>query len=124
MKDETILLRQGHPSFVEDGETTSQAFFPFPKDEQKLSVDDGDLTTPEAAFEFYTKVRKLESVGTWGISCTEVASTGLQCGPDALPDNPAHAAIDFANLNEKACRKLARKLKAFANERTRLHPVS
>jgi len=123
MKDETILLRQGHPSFVENGETTSQAFFPFPKDNGKLSVDDGDLTTPEAAYELYTKLQRLESDGTWGISCEEVTSTGLAYGPDPLPVNPAHALIDFGTRSEKECRKLARKLKAFANARKRLHPA-
>ena len=122
MTEETILLRQVNPSFVEGEGASSQAFFPFPKDEGKLSLDDGDLTTPEAAFEFYTKVRKLGSAGTWGVSCAEVASTGLPYGSDPLPDNPAHALIDFGDRDDKACRKLARKLKAFANARGRLHP--
>ena len=124
MTEETILFRQGHPSFVENGETTSQAFFPFPKDNGKLSVDDGDLTTAEEAFGLYTKVLNLESVGTWGVTCKEVASTGLPYDPDPLPDNPAHALIDFGDRNERECRKLARKLKALANARKRLHPAS
>lgn len=123
MTDETMLLRQVNPAFLEAGETSSQAFFPFPKDEGKLSVDDGGLTTPEAAHVFFTTVLKLESAGTWGVTGAEVAATGLAYGPDPLPENAAHALIDFGVRNEKECRKLARKLKAHANARKRLHPA-
>lgn len=132
MTNDTILLRQAHPAFVENDQLTSQAFFPFPKDKNKLSVDDADLTTAEAAFEHYTKVLQLESAGTWGVSCKEVTSTGLQYNSDPLignPDegivaNPAHALIDFGDRDEKECRKLAKKLKALAITRQRLHPAA
>ncbi len=124
MTDETILLRQVNPSFVENEGTSSQAFFPFPKDKNKLSVDDGDRTSAQAAFEFYTQVRKLESAGTWGVTGAEVTSTGLTYVPDPLDDNAAHALIEFGERSVKECRKLARKLKAFANTRKRLYPVA
>jgi hypothetical protein len=42
MKPETVLLRQVHPDFIPDGQLTSQAFMPFPKDDGQLSVYDGD----------------------------------------------------------------------------------
>jgi hypothetical protein len=132
MTEETILLRQVHPSFLDNGEATSQAFFPFPKDKGLLSVDDGDLTTAAAAFTHFTEKRKLESAGTWGVSCAEVKSTELDYRSDpvaedkaqGIPANPAHAVIDFGARDEKACRKLARKLKAYANTRKRLHPAA
>ncbi len=123
MTSETILLRQVHPSFAENGTPTSQAFVPFPKDEGKLSVDDGDLTSADAAFKYFTEVLKLESIGTWGITCGEVEQSGLTSESDPLEDNPSHAVIDFSGLTEKECRKLAKKLKAHANKRGRLHPV-
>ena len=122
MTEETILLRQVNPSFVEGEGASSQAFYPFPKDNGKLSVDDGDLTSAEAAFEFYTTVQKLASAGTCGVTRSEVTSTGLSSSSNPLTDNPAHALIDFGDRDDKACRKLARKLKAFANARGRLHP--
>jgi hypothetical protein len=122
MTEGTILLRQVHPSYVENDGASSQAFFPFPKDKNKLSVDDGDRTSAEAAFEFYTNVLELASDGTWGVSGAEVTSTGLSYLPDALENNASHALIDFGDRNEKECRKLARKLKAFANARKRLYP--
>ena len=42
MTDETLLLRQVHPSFLQDGVVSSQVFRPTPKDECKLSAYDGD----------------------------------------------------------------------------------
>jgi len=45
MTDETLVHRQIHPSFVQAGFPTSQAFRPTPKDESKLSVYDGDMIT-------------------------------------------------------------------------------
>jgi len=123
MRDETLLLRQVHPCFLDNGEVTSQAFFPFPKDRGQLSVDNGDLTDPAAAYVLHTKVRKLESAGTWGVVCSEVAGMGLACRADPVEGNDAHALIDFGSLDEKACRKMARRLKACANARGRLYPV-
>jgi len=52
------VLRQIHPGFVQDGRPSSQAFRPTPKDEQKLSVYDGDQITPANAFEHYTQALK------------------------------------------------------------------
>jgi hypothetical protein len=123
MNDLTILFRQAHPSFVENDEVTSQAFIPFPKDEGKPSVDDGDLTTAEAAFNYWTNDLGNESAGTWGVTCNEVTDSGLSYESNPLPKNPAHALIDFTAHPEKHHRKLAKKLKAFANARKRLHPA-
>ena len=53
MNSQTLLLRQIHPSFIQQGRVTSQAFRPTPKDEMKLSVYDGDQMTPEEAFEHF-----------------------------------------------------------------------
>ena len=48
MTSETLLLRQIHPSFVQKGRVTSQAFRPTPKDEHLLSVDNGDKIAAHA----------------------------------------------------------------------------
>ena len=124
MEVSTIMLRQVHPSFMDGEEPTSQAFVPFPKDKDKLSVDDGTKTSPEAAYTHYTTVLKLSSTGVWGISETDVVSTGLTSGPDPLPDNPAHALIDFMGLSGKEQRKKAKLLLAFALERGCLHKAA
>jgi hypothetical protein len=114
MKADFHLLRQVHPRFYSDGQLSSQAFFPFPKDKGKLSVYDKKLISPARSFEHYTQKQGLESVGVWGVSNTEVIETGLTSEPDPLPDSPAHALINFGNVSNKECRKLAKKLKMFA----------
>ena len=53
MTDDTLLLRQIHPSFVQSGRVTSQAFRPTPKDEFLLSVYDGDRIEAQASWRHF-----------------------------------------------------------------------
>jgi len=121
MKADSLLLRQVHPHFFPDGQLSSQAFFPFPKDNGKLSVYDGNLISPVESFVHYTQKLGYQSVGVWGISNGEVLATGLRSAQDPLPDSPAHALINFGKASNKECRKLAKKLKALALARGILH---
>lgn len=121
MKDQTFLLRQVHPNFLPEGELSSQAFYPFPKDHGRLSVYDGDLITAEASYHHYTADLGFSSAGVWGVNCVEVASTSLTSQPDPITNSPAHAYIDFGRRVDKECRKLAKKLKEFAVARGCLH---
>jgi hypothetical protein len=121
MNDETLLLRQVHPQFMKDDQLTSQAFFPFPKDNGRLSVYDGDQISPEASYRHYTDVLRFQSQGVWAVSGTESASLGLTHAPDPLPESPAHAVIDFGQRPEKECRKLAKRLRDHAVRRGCLH---
>ena len=95
--DEQTLHRQVHPSWVQDGRLTSQAFSPTPKDAGLLSVYDGKLIAPEPSFVHYTTVQKLAAVGTVTVSAYEVAAVGLPWKPDTEPF-PEHAVIDFTSL--------------------------
>lgn len=122
MTDETVLLRQAHPKFVSEGQVTSQAFVPFPKDDAKLSVYDGDQISAEESHLHYTETLNNESDSVWGVTCSEVSSTNLLSSPDPLQDFPSHAVIDFSGKPNSVCRKLAKKLKEFALTRGRLHP--
>ncbi|MCL1861501.1 MAG: hypothetical protein FWG52_08240 [Proteobacteria bacterium] len=117
MNEQTLLLRQVHPEFFPEGEVTSQAFFPFPKDEGKLSVDDGDRVTAEDSYRHYTVNLGLKSVGVWAVNGAEVVSARLTFRPDPVAGNEAHSVIDFGALAEKECRKLAKRLKKFALDR-------
>lgn len=117
MNDGTLLLRQVHPNFMKNGALTSQAFFPFPKDRGALSVYDGDQIDAHAAHEHYTKTLRRQSHGVWGVTCREVAHIGLTSAPDPLEDFPCHALIHFGAATNKECRKLAKRLKDFAEIR-------
>jgi len=122
MNEHTVLLRQVHPDFIPGGALTSQAFFPFPKDEGKPSVYDGDQITPADSHQHYTETLGYNSHSVWGVSCAEVAEIGLTSNPNPLEDFPSHALIDFTSQPVKQFRKLAKKLKAKALARGRLHP--
>jgi hypothetical protein len=95
---------------------------PFPKDEGKPSVYDGDQITPPASYKHYTEVLGLKSDSVWGVSCAEVSTTGLTSAPDPQENFPSHAIIDFTAHAGNTFRKLAKKLKAKAIARGCLHP--
>lgn len=116
MNDATLLLRQIHPGFVQDNRPSSQAFRPTPKDEQKLSVYDGDQMSPAGAFRHYTEHLKLKSCGVLGISVGECAALDLPALPDPAPF-PEHALIDFTAHSKKATEKKAKQLRQHATHR-------
>ena len=116
MTGTTLLLRQIHPSFVQNGYTTSQAFRPTPKDQSKLSVYDGDLITPEASWAHYTTFLTCQSAGTMAITVDECTAENLPAQPDPEPF-PEHAVIDFSGLTDKEIYKKSKKLQAKAEMR-------
>jgi hypothetical protein len=117
----TLLLRQIHPSFVQSGYPTSQAFRPTPKDEAELSGYDGDQISAEASFVHYTTVWKLASAGTMALTVDECSAESLGVRPDPLEDCPEHAVVDFTGLTDKECYKKSKKLQAKAQTRGWLH---
>ncbi|GHT81530.1 hypothetical protein AGMMS49960_05960 [Betaproteobacteria bacterium] len=124
MNPQSLLLRQVHPNFLPEGQLSSQAFIPFPKDRGGLSVYDGELISVNDSFLHYTETLGLASAGVWGVSNKEVVATGLTSQSDPLPDSPAHALINFANTPEKEWRKLEKMLRACALAHGCLHPSS
>ena len=122
MTSATLLLRQVHPSFVQAGFASSQAFRPTPKDESKLSVYDGNQIAVADAFNHYTQVQKLDSAGTVAVTVAECAQEQLPAVLDPLPDFPEHAIIDFSGFTPNECEKKSKKLKAKAQERGWLYP--
>ncbi|MFT3765159.1 MAG: hypothetical protein QM820_06535 [Minicystis sp.] len=129
-----VLLRQVYPSWLtEDGEPSSQAFYPWRDiDQGCLSVDHGGLTTAESAHALFTTLPPdgfgMASVGVWGLSVAEVVEVGVSawCDPvpaaDGKPANPAHALVEFEGKNDKARKAAGRVLKVKAIARGRLHP--
>ena len=77
MTPDTLLLRQIHPSFIQDGRVTSQAFRPTPKDEFLLSVDDGDRVSADASWQRFIANPACKSVGVQAVSQAECAVQAL-----------------------------------------------
>ncbi len=116
MTDNTLLHRQVHPSWVQQGRITSQAFRPTPKDQQRLSVYDGDQISPEAAWTHYTDALGFASTGVMSVSVAECAAQALSAAADPTPF-PEHVLIDFSRLAENRIKAKAKLLKAAAEAR-------
>jgi hypothetical protein len=117
MTPTTLLYRQAHPKFVPDGQLTSQAFYPFPNDARLLSVYDGDQISAAEAYRHYTQELGNESHSVWSVTKAEADGETVTASPDPLTDFPYHAKIDFTGKSDKECRKIAKKLKAWATAR-------
>lgn len=121
-----LLLRQVNPHHWDGKRPNSQAFVPDPKDEDKVSVDDGTMVGPEAAWRHFTERLGFSSVGTWAVSHGEVMEAGdlsvsrspVSCESDPTRNNPAHCHIDFSRVSSKGQkRKRAQTLAIRAAER-------
>jgi len=120
MDDQTQLLRQVHPSFVQDGKITSQVFRPTPKDDKKLSSYDGDMITPEASFAHFTARADCRSAGVVSITTADCQKLGLPALSD--PDEfPEHVLVDFSEFEKKEIEKKAKILRANAETRDWLY---
>lgn len=112
-----LLYRQVHPSWVQAGRPTSQAFRPTPKDAGLLSVSRGAFTTAEAAFRLHTEQKMLASAGVWSVSVGDcgAADRPVHADPVEVPiPDPAHAVVDFQGLNDPKAKAAAQLLKAKA----------
>lgn len=117
-----VLYRQVHPSWLDDGVPTSQAFTPTPKDKGELSIARGSLTTPEGAYKHYTTVLELASAGTWAVTVGEATDAQLESLSDPLHNDPAHGFVDFRGLSKNEAKRRGMRLAASARARGRLYP--
>lgn len=110
MNATTLLLRQIHPSFVQDGRVTSQAFRPTPKDQLYLSVDNGDLINAESAWRRFTSNPDCMSVGVQAVTRSDCDEQELNVIEDGEP-HPEHCSIDFSRCtNSNAVKRIAKYL--------------
>ena len=116
MTSDTLLFRQVHPSWTQQGRITSQTFSPTPKDKEKLSVYDGDQITAKASWEHYTDTLQFDSAGAMAVTVGECATQRLSADPDPQPF-PEHVLIDFTGLTGNQKTKKAKRLKAIAQNR-------
>jgi hypothetical protein len=116
MTGETLLLRQIHPNFVQNGKVTSQAFRPSPKDEFQLSVDNGDMVTPEASWMRFSRYPENSSAGVMAISHSESSDCHVEVIEDGNP-YPEHCYLDFSPFGRKVSDRIGKKLAAAAHLR-------
>jgi hypothetical protein len=116
MNEQTILLRQIHRSFVQAGRITSQAFRPTPKDENKLSVYDGDLITAEASWQHFTANPDCSSASVMAVTNGLCIALGLGVIADGQPF-PEHVSIDYSAFTKNEIEKKAKVLKGHAEAR-------
>ena len=116
MNQDTLLHRQVHPNFIRNGETTSQAFTPTPKDNNQLSVYDGDMISASAAWEHYTGILGFRSGGVMSVSVTECQAIDLSVFSDPT-DFPEHTLIEFGELTKRQITTKAKLLRQYANAR-------
>jgi hypothetical protein len=121
MKPATLLHRQVHPVWVQEGRITSQAFRPTPKDEKRLSVYNGDRVDARGAWEHFTETLGFISAGGVAVSVEECEGIGLTAAEDPLEFFPEHAIIDFAGFGTSQTKKAAERLREFAVERSWLY---
>lgn len=115
-----MLLRQVHPTWIDDGRPTSQAFTPSPKDHSKLSVYDGDQIEAAEAWRHFTQEQGLSSIGVLAVTVAECVALSVEARPDPAPFKE-HAVIDFGALAGNPAKKVGRKLRDKAMDRGWLH---
>ena len=116
MNNETLMLRQINPGFIQGDQVSSQAFRPTPKDKRRLSVYDGDQLAPQVAYKHYTNMLSLSSAGVMAVSVAECGKLELPVRPD--PEQfPEHAVIDFSEFSGSRVEKKAKLLRAMAKQR-------
>ena len=124
MHQDTLLLRQVHPSFVQADKIssqvftiTSQVFRPTPKDENKLSVYNGEKFTPEGSLSHFRKIdANNKSYGVVAVTAQECNNEDLNCEENNDPFD-GHSIIDFTGLTNGLIEKKAKKLKVVAMNR-------
>jgi hypothetical protein len=112
----TLLFRQIHPHFVQDGFASSVAFRPNDSDNGLMSVYDGDQITADSSWSHYTTISKKQSAGVTAITVDECTAESLIARPD--PEAfLEHAVIDFTGVVERSWRSKSKKLQANAKSR-------
>lgn len=123
-----LIWRNVHPSWIDSGKVTSQAFRPTPKDTGKLSGARQEKVTADKHFHEFTTELNLVSTGIWAISVGEAQREHVRCVYDAESDskpNPCptgHTYLDYRVHTGGKIRKIASALRDRAEERGCQHP--
>ena len=116
LRDESVaLFRQIHPSWVADGQISSQAFSPMPKDNGMLSVRQSTIVSAREAYQFHTALG-FESIGTYQVTVGDGEAVGLRAVDDSrlAPAPLGHAYIDFRGIGRRPADRTAKQLRTYA----------
>jgi hypothetical protein len=131
MNGDTLLHRQIHPSWVQNDIISSQAFLaesniaslsftPSEKDENKLSVYNGEKYTAEESFIHFTM--NFNSTGVLSVSIDEVNTIGNLIVTEDNNPFDGHTVIDYTDISTSTqVKKKAKKLKNIAAARGWTH---
>lgn len=117
-----LLFRQVRQHQMNEGESSSQAFRPLPKDHHRLSLDRSSLTNPQQSFDKF-RSRGFDTVAVFGLSVGEFESLNISCFSDPHACNIAHSYADYSMHNSSQQRKRSLRLKGLAMNRGQLHPM-
>ncbi len=118
-----LLLRQVIEIWIQEGRPATRAFQPNSNDAGQLSSDRNSMVTPREAFEAYLAAGR-KSGGVWAVAVGEYAAEAVSAYSDPLPDNAAHAVVDYSPYTEKEWRKMSKKFHAHAVRRGCLYPAN
>ena len=118
-----LIWRNVNPNWIDNGELSSQAFRPTPKDLKQLSGAREREVSAEDHFEEFTEKLELESSGVWAISAGEAKDAALRCIFDAEADSApdpcpvGHTYIDYRGHGNSKIRKIGSSLRDLAEVR-------
>ena len=118
MRDEALLHRVIKPGWWLQAEAvSSQAFRPEPKDENQMSVYDGEQMAAEQSWRHYAgNPEKPDPIGVLSVTVGECSNQALPVNPD--PDTfPAHVLVDFSQCNTNQTKKKSERLRDAAVNR-------
>lgn len=104
--DETMLLRQVNPAFIQNGVISSQVYKPTKKDNDKLSMYNGDKFTAEDSFNHFLGLSDTnKSSGVVGVTKAQCDTVGVPSLEDNDPFD-RHCHLDFTDISIKSKSKL------------------
>lgn len=122
-----VQFRQIHPSWMEEGDPTRQAFAPSTKDEGCLSLDRSLGINAKQSYENYTSLG-LKSEAVYGITVGEFEAQPhpIPCHASPIDEadqkNPHHSHADFNSLTKAQRKAKITELRRAAIGRGKLHP--
>jgi hypothetical protein len=108
------------PFVCSGGKSNVTGFSANAKDQDALSVDNGDMISPQDAWQRFVDLQNCRSVGVLAVCKKECDEQELPVIEDGIPF-PEHCSIDFVGFTKSATEKKAKILKILAERRGWLH---